>query len=77
MLNLMTVASPQRIVIGGGVMKQPKLLDLVRSEVATRSSGYFDLWFDRSELEAIVVAPELGDDAGIVGAFELARTIRR
>jgi fructokinase len=72
-LNLMTVVSPQRIVLGGGVMKQPLLLDLVRRVVAARAGGYFDLWSDRSELEAMVVAPELGDDAGIVGAFELAR----
>jgi fructokinase len=72
-LNLMTVMSPQRIVLGGGVMKQPFLLDLVRREVAARCGGYFDLWFPRWEFESIVVAPDLGDDAGIVGALELAR----
>ncbi len=74
-LNLMTVVSPQRIVLGGGVMKQPLLLDHVRRDVAARVGGYFDLWFVRSGLESMVVAPDLGDDAGIVGAFELARSI--
>jgi fructokinase len=73
-VNLMTVISPQRIVLGGGVMKQPLLLDLVRREVAARASEYLDLWFARSHQESIVVAPALGDDAGIVGAFELVRS---
>jgi fructokinase len=74
-LNLMTVVSPQRIVLGGGVMKQPLLLDLVRREVAARMGGYLDLWFVQSDLESMIVAPGLGDDAGIVGAFELAQSI--
>lgn len=75
--NVMTVVSPQRIVLGGGVMKQPFLMDLVQKEVAARVGGYFDLWFVSSNIESMVVAPDLGDDAGVVGAFELARSISR
>jgi fructokinase len=74
-VNLMAVVSPQRIVLGGGVMKQPLLLDLVRRELPARLGGYFDLWFVGSDVASIVVAPDLGDDAGIVGAFELAGSI--
>jgi fructokinase len=73
--NLMSVVSPQRIVLGGGVMKQPLLLDLVRTEVATRAGGYFDWVDDPSEPESLIVAPDLGGDAGIVGAFELAQSM--
>jgi fructokinase len=72
--NLISVVSPQRIVLGGGVMKLPLLLDRVRNEVAAVAGGYFD-WVDPSELESLIVAPDLGDDAGIVGAFELAQSM--
>jgi fructokinase len=74
-LNLMTVISPERVVLGGGVMKHPGLLDLVRNEVAALSGGYLNLWLDGSEWETMVVPPELGDDAGVVGAFELTRSM--
>lgn len=74
--NVMTLLSPERIVVGGGIMKQPLLMGLLREEVATRASGYFGRIHDPSELESFIVAPDLGGDAGIVGAFEMAQRIR-
>ncbi len=64
--------SPQRIVMGGGVMKQPILLMLVRTEVARLLSGYYPL----PPLERYIVPPALGDRAGVLGAIALAADIR-
>jgi hypothetical protein len=36
------VLSPERIVMGGGVMTQPELLPLVRSAVTELMNGYLD-----------------------------------
>lgn len=60
--------SPRRIVLGGGVMATPGLLDRVRARVATLAAGYFG----EVDMAALVVAPALGDRAGLLGALVLA-----
>jgi fructokinase len=73
LLNVVCTLSPQRIVIGGGVMNEPSLLPLVRRRVAELASGYFDARELGSGIEEYLVAPALGDRAGVLGALELAR----
>jgi fructokinase len=65
--NAIAVLSPQRIVLGGGVMKTPGLLDRVRAGVERLVAGYVA----RPE----IVAPVLGDRAGVVGAVCLAAAL--
>lgn len=60
--------SPERIVLGGGVMKQPQLLDMIRLETRKQVNGYVSL----PDLEQYIVAPGLGDNQGVLGAIELA-----
>jgi fructokinase len=60
---------PQRIILGGGVMKQPGLLELVRRHLQRRLAGYGPA---PTDLEQYLVAPELGQDAGLIGAIALA-----
>jgi fructokinase len=65
------VASPERIVLGGGVMGHPGLLQRVRRELSSTLAGYVP----RSELGAGIdryVVPPAFDDAGLVGALFLA-----
>jgi fructokinase len=64
-LNVVSVLSPQLVILGGGVMNEPGLLELVRRRLTELAAGYVDL----PEL----VAPALGDRAGVLGALELAR----
>jgi fructokinase len=64
-LNVVSVLSPERVILGGGVLKESGLLDLVRGRLPELAAGYVDL----PEL----VAPALGDRAGVLGALELAR----
>jgi fructokinase len=73
LMNLVAVLSPQRIIIGGGVMNEPSLLDLVRTHLRTLASGYFDTPELAEHIDHYVVRPALGDRAGVLGAFELAR----
>jgi len=61
--------SPQRIVLGGGVLGTPGLLDKVRTQAAVLSGGYFGT----GDYADLIVAPGLGDRAGLLGALALAR----
>jgi fructokinase len=63
--NVTTILSPQLIVLGGGVPKQPGLIPRVRELLEDNLAGYV--------APPEVVAPALGDRAGVLGAIELAR----
>src|SRR5690606_25041804 len=62
--------SPERIVLGGGVMRE-HLYPLVRERVAALLNGYLDAAPLR-ELDSYIVAPGLGERSGILGAVALA-----
>lgn len=62
--------APQRIILGGGVLQQPGLLQLVRGRLAERLAGYGNA---PDNLDEFIVGPELGQDAGLIGAIALAR----
>lgn len=71
--NFLTILSPERVILGGGVMDQPRLLPLVREKTARLLNGYLnhpDI-VERG-LETVIVAPELGSRAGVLGALALA-----
>jgi fructokinase len=67
------ILSPQRIVFGGGVMQQPGLLDRVRAEVVALVAGYLETPLLGERIAEYVVAPALGQRAGVLGALALAR----
>jgi fructokinase len=75
LMNIICTLSPQRIILGGGVTKEPTLLPLVRRRLRDLLAGYFNAP-ELTSLEAIdgyIVPPGLGDKAGVLGAIELAR----
>jgi fructokinase len=72
LVNIIVVLSPQRIIVGGGVMRHPQLLARVRAEVTTRLAGYVRAPVVIDAIEKYIVAPELGDRAGVLGALALA-----
>ena len=63
--------SPERIVVGGGVMSRPDLLPLVQREVTELMNGYLDVSEGREEY---ICLPALGSRAGVLGAIALAET---
>jgi fructokinase len=72
-VNIAMIASPQIVVLGGGVTAVEGLLERVRDKVRTAVNGYLP----REELGADVghylVAPGLGPSSGVVGAFALGQ----
>ena len=66
------VVAPQRILVGGGVMQQPGLLELTRQKLAQQLGGYVTSDTLRTDLADYLVAPAFGQDAGLVGAIALA-----
>jgi fructokinase len=69
-VTLQSIMEPGRIVIGGGVTGTPGLLDKVRSEADRLGASYF-----RGKASDIIVAPGLGDKAGLLGALALAMDV--
>ena len=61
--------SPRRIILGGGVMGTPGLIDRVRAQAEQLGGGYFE----GADIDRLVVAPGLGDQAGLLGALALAQ----
>ena len=64
------ILSPQRIVLGGGVMHQEHLLPLIREEVKRQLAGYIDT-AELDHMEQYIVLPSLNDNQGIMGALKL------
>ncbi len=75
LVNVICAVSPERIVLGGGVMKQPQLLPLVRKQVSDMLGGYIRAPELAGDLGDYLVAPALGDRAGVLGSLELARSV--
>lgn len=67
---LQSVMEPGRIILGGGVMATPGLLQRVTEIVDTLGQGYF-----RGKAVEIIVPPTLGDNAGLLGGLALAQDV--
>lgn len=67
------ILSPQKIILGGGVMKQLQLFPLIRENVKQMLNGYVDREQVLSLIDTYIVPPALGDNAGFSGALILAR----
>ncbi len=65
--------SPQRVILGGGVMKQGQLFPRIRARLVEALNGYVQSPVILDETELFVVPPGLGDRAGVLGALALAR----
>lgn len=70
--TLTCALSPQRLILGGGVMEQAHILPMVRSDLQKVSAGYLQADELDGEITKFVVSPGLGDRAGICGALALA-----
>lgn len=64
--SLTCTLSPQRILIGGGVMRQTLLFPMIQEELARLLAGYIPT--------PEIMPPELGERSGILGALALAET---
>ena len=70
------VLSPQRILLGGGVMEQTHLFPRIRARLLALLNGYVQADALLHGIDSYVVPPALGARAGVLGALALAAQAR-
>ncbi len=75
--NLVCALSPQRIILGGGVMRQASLFPLIRRRTLELLNSYIRVDAILERIDDYIVPPRLGDSAGVLGAIALASGIVR
>ena len=70
-MTLVLTISPRRIVLGGGVMSQTRLLPKIRERMKHWLHGYIDRPEVLVALDEFIVCPALGARAGVLGALAL------
>ncbi len=68
--NYMMILSPQKIILGGGVMHQEQLMPLIRKKVTDMLGGYIQTEA-LSDMDSYIVPASLNDNQGILGALKL------
>ncbi len=64
------ILSPQKIILGGGVMHQEQLFPLIRSKVKEMVNGYINTK-ELEDIDNYIVPASLNDDQGIMGCIKL------
>jgi len=74
-VNLALLASPEKIVIGGGVMNRTILFAKIRRQVQAKLNGYLSVEqiTDDEKIKEWIVPAVHGDETGIVGAMALSQ----
>ncbi|MEG1902218.1 MAG: ROK family protein [Clostridium sp.] len=70
LVNYIMMLSPQKIILGGGIMHQEQLMPLVRSGVIELLNGYLSTP-ELQDIDNYIVLPSLDDNQGIMGALKL------
>ena len=70
-MNLIMILSPQRIILGGGVMHQEQLFPLIRQKVLQEVNGYI-ITKELVDIDNYIIPAGLNDDQGIMGCIKLA-----
>lgn len=71
LVNYILILSPERIVLGGGVMHQEQLFPLIRKKTAEYLNGYIRTK-EIENLDTYIVPPSLNDNQGVLGCLKLA-----
>jgi fructokinase len=72
LVSIIVTLSPQRIVMGGGMMQQDQLFPMMRREVQHLLNGYLQTPAILTDIDHYIVPPALGTRAGVLGAIALA-----
>jgi fructokinase len=75
LVNIVYTLAPERIIVGGGVGRNPRLLPLTRRFLIDLLGGYLDHPELEDGLKNYVSGPGLEDLSGVLGASEMARTV--
>jgi fructokinase len=72
-VNWILTLSPQRIILGGGILQVPGLLPRIRSHTLALLNGYIQSPALLDRMDEYLVLPALGGRAGVLGAIALAQ----
>lgn len=72
-VSAIVMLSPQKIILGGGVMNRKMLFPMIRRRVTELLGGYVAHPAITEHIDEYIVSPGLGGDSGVVGALLLAR----
>jgi fructokinase len=75
LVDFICTLSPERIVIGGGVMSKTPLYTLIRSQVLALLNNYVRAPQILEGIDNYIVPPWLGGHAGVLGALALAQQL--
>lgn len=70
--NYILCFSPERVIIGGGVMDNLGLIEKVRKNVLKMLNGYLSQKEIIKEIDQYIVRPKMKGDQGVLGAIALA-----
>jgi fructokinase len=70
--NFVLILSPQRIILGGGVMQQQQIFPMIRTNVQKALNGYIRSEQLFEQIDRYIVPPALGGRAGVLGAIALS-----
>ena len=73
LVNFICTVSPERIVIGGGVMSSGRLFPLIREQALELLGNYVRAPQLLNGIDDYIVPPWLGEHAGVLGALALAQ----
>lgn len=71
LVSTILLISPEKIILGGGVMHQEQLFSLIRKAVQTKLNGYVQHKQILEQIDNYIVSPGLGDNAGLSGAVAI------
>lgn len=69
-MSISLLLRPDKIILGGGLLLAPSLIDYVREAYCERMNGYLNETAE--EVSNMIVLPFNGDEAGLMGAWHLA-----
>ena len=72
-VNLIMTLSPERIILGGGVMQRQSLLKQVREETLRLLNGYIQSPAILEHIDEYIVYPELFPVSGLVGSYLIGK----
>jgi fructokinase len=71
-MNYILTLSPEKIILGGGVMQREFLFSKVRRRVHELLNGYVTSKSLMENIDDYILPPGLGNQAGSLGAIALA-----
>lgn len=67
---LILTLRPQKILLGGGLMQAPHIIQAIQDRTFVRLANYAGI--KEGEIRSVICRPDLGDDAGLLGGAYLA-----